>query len=101
MEINEKLEKAQLDLFMKVDDTQNCYLAVDISLKDICLKEREARSAWVKFQEVVLLVPKDDVSDVPRLSISEKIKGDIALKAWETNLAESKRLAREVNEGCL
>jgi hypothetical protein len=47
------------------------------------------------------LVPKDDVSDVPRLSLSEQIRGDMALKAWETNLAESKRLAREVNEACL
>jgi hypothetical protein len=101
LEINEKLEKAQQDLFMKVDAIQKCYQAVDLSLKDIYIKEREARSARVKFQEVVLLVPKDDVSDVPRLSLSEQIRGDMALKAWETNLAESKRLAREVNEACL
>jgi hypothetical protein len=47
------------------------------------------------------LVPKDDVSDVPQISLSEKIRGDMALKAWETNLAESQRLAREVNESCL
>jgi hypothetical protein len=47
------------------------------------------------------LVPKDDVSDVHRLSLSEQIRGDIVLKAWETNLAESKRLARDVNEACL
>jgi hypothetical protein len=29
-----------------------------------------------------------------------KPRGDIILKAWETNLAESKRLAREVNKAC-
>jgi hypothetical protein len=34
------------------------------------------------------------------LSLSEKNKGDIILKAWETNLAERKILAREVNKAC-
>ena len=47
------------------------------------------------------MVPKDDVSNVHRLSLFEQIRGDMALKAWETNLAESKRLVREVNEACL
>jgi hypothetical protein len=47
------------------------------------------------------LVPKDDVSYVHWISLSEKIRGDMALKAWETNLAKSKRLAREINEACL
>jgi hypothetical protein len=92
LEVNEKLEISQQDLFMKVDAIQKCYQAVDLALKDIYIKEREARSARVKFQEVVLLVPKDDVSDVHRLSLSEQIRGDITLKAWETNLAERKDL---------
>jgi hypothetical protein len=70
-------------------------------MKDIYIKEREDCSAQVKFQEVVLLVPKDDVSYFPRLSLSKQIRGDMALKARETNLAESKRLAREVNEAYL
>jgi hypothetical protein len=90
MEINEKLEKAQLDLFMKVDAIYNFYQAVDISLKDIYIKEIKSLSARVKFQEVVLLVPKDDVSDVPQISLSEQIRGDIDLKALETNLVERK-----------
>jgi hypothetical protein len=90
MEINEKLEKAQLDLFMKVDAIYNFYQAVDISLKDIYIKEIKSLSARVKFQEVVLLVPKDDVSYVPRISLSEQIRGDIDLKALETNLVERK-----------
>jgi hypothetical protein len=101
LEVNEKLEMAQQDLFMKVDAIQKYYQAIDLALKDIYIKEREAHSARVKFQEVVLLVPKDDVSDVHRLSLSEQIRGDMVLKAWETNLAESKRLARDVNEACL
>jgi hypothetical protein len=38
LEINEKMEEAQQDLFMKVDAIQNYYQAVDISLKDIYIK---------------------------------------------------------------
>jgi hypothetical protein len=34
------------------------------------------------------------------LSLSEQNRGNIILKAWETNLAKSKRLAREVNKYC-
>jgi len=44
-EINEKLEIVQQDLFLNVDVIQKCYQAVDLSLKDIYIKEREARSA--------------------------------------------------------
>jgi hypothetical protein len=29
-----------------------------------------------------------------------KIRGDIILKAWEANIAESKKMAKEINEGC-
>ena len=31
----------------------------------------------------------------------EHTKGEMVLKAWETNLAERKRLSRDVNEACL
>jgi hypothetical protein len=51
LEVNEKLETTQQDLFMKVDAIQKYYQVVDLTLKDICIKEREARSARVKFQE--------------------------------------------------
>jgi hypothetical protein len=86
---------------MKVDAIQKRYQAVYIALKDIYIREREALSAQVKFQEAFLLVPKDYVSNIPRLSLSEKIRGDMALKAWETNLEERKRLSKEANEACL
>jgi hypothetical protein len=45
LEINENMEVAQQDLFLKVDVIQKCYQAIDLSLKDIYVKEREARSA--------------------------------------------------------
>jgi hypothetical protein len=98
LEINEKLEMARQDLFMKVDAIQKCYQAVDLALKDVYIKEREARLARAKFQEAIILAQKDNIPDFPRLSPSEQIRGDMALKVWETNLAERKRLAREVKD---
>jgi hypothetical protein len=69
-------------------------------LDNICLKEREAIAAWTNFQEAVVSSAREGVSMVSRLSVSEQIKGDIILKIWETNIAESKRMAKEVKEAC-
>ena len=44
---------------------------------------------------------KDNVPNFPLLSPSEQLRGDMALKVWETNLAERKIFAREVKEACL
>jgi hypothetical protein len=40
------------------------------------------------------------MSVVPRLSVSEQVRGDIILKTWEANIAESKRMAKEIKEAC-
>jgi hypothetical protein len=101
LEINEKLEVSQQDLYLKVDAIHKCYQAVDLSLKDIYVKEKEARSAWSKFQEVLILMQKANVPDFPLLSYSEQLRGEMALKVWETNLEEGKKYAREVKEACL
>jgi hypothetical protein len=98
LEINEKLEAAQQNLFLKIDVIQKCYRVVDISLKDIYIKEREARSTRVKFQEAIVLVQKDNGPYFPLLSLFEQLRGDTTLKVWETNLVESKRFSREVKE---
>jgi hypothetical protein len=47
------------------------------------------------------LVQKDNVPDFPLLSPSEQLRGDMALKVWETNLAERKIFSREVKEAFL
>jgi hypothetical protein len=101
LEVHEKLESAQQDIFTKVEAIQNCYRVVDLSHNKIYIKEREAHASRAKFQEAIFIVPKYDVSAAPRLSLSKKTKGDIILKPWESNLAERKRLSREVHEACL
>jgi hypothetical protein len=72
-EINEKLEIVQQDLFLKVDAIQECYQVVDLSLKGIYVKEREAPSTWARFQEAIILVHKDNASDFPMLSPSKQL----------------------------
>jgi hypothetical protein len=49
LEINKKLEMAQQDLFIKVDVIQKSYQAIDLALKDVYIKEREALLARAKF----------------------------------------------------
>ena len=101
LEVHEKLESTQQDIFTKVEAIQNCYWVVNLSHNKIYIKEREAHASWAKFQEAIFIVPKYDVSTAPWLSLSKKTKGDIILKPWESNLAKRKRLSREVHEACL
>lgn len=49
LEVHEKLESAQQDLFTKLEAIQNCYRVVDLSLNNIYIKEREACSSRAKF----------------------------------------------------
>jgi hypothetical protein len=44
---------------------------------------------------------KVNALDFPLLSYSEQVKGEMALKAWETNMGEGKKLSREAKEACL
>ena len=72
LDVHENLESFRKDIFMKVEAFQNCYRVVYLSLNNIYIKERESLVSQDKFQEAILLVPRDDVIEVPRLSLSEK-----------------------------
>jgi hypothetical protein len=43
---------------------------------------------------------REEVPVTPRLTIAEQIRGDMILKSWEANIAESKIMAKEIKEGC-
>jgi hypothetical protein len=100
LEVHEKMESSQQDLFTKVEVVQSCYWVANLSLNNIYINEREATAARAKFQEAILIAAKDEVAKVLRLSLSEQTRGDIILKAWETKFIETKILAREVNKSC-
>jgi hypothetical protein len=100
LEVRKTLESAQQSLFTKVEVVQNHFWVVDQSLNNIFLKEREAITNLTTFQGVVVSSAKEEVAMASRLSLSEKTRGDIILKTWEDNIAESKRLAKEVKKAC-
>ena len=68
------------------------------SLDNFCFREREATAARVTLQEAVVSSAREEMSIVPGLSISEKVRGDIILKTWEANISKSKRTAKEIKE---
>jgi hypothetical protein len=100
LEVREKLGSAQQSLFTKVEDVQIHFRVVDQSLNNIGLKERGVIVARANFQEAIVASAIEGVSMVSRLSPSEQTRGDIILKTWETNTAESKRMAKEVKKEC-
>jgi hypothetical protein len=46
------------------------------------------------------LSTKEQIGRINKLSIVEKIKGDIVLKVWESSIAENKILTKDVNDDC-
>jgi hypothetical protein len=42
----------------------------------------------------------EEVSKTTKVSSIEKIRGDIMLKLWETNITESKRIVKEIRDDC-
>jgi hypothetical protein len=69
-------------------------------LEDILQKEREVKVARTTFQKAVALSTKEEVRKIQKLYVSEQVKGDVILKVWEVDLAENKRITREVNDDC-
>jgi hypothetical protein len=91
---------AQQDLLAKVEAIQNHCQTIDQVLEDISLREREARSAQVAFQEVVIAATRKEMVNSSRLSIPEQTRGNILLKAWEHNIFESRERAKEMRNSC-
>jgi chromosome segregation ATPase len=100
LEVRKELEAAQQSLLTKVETVQDHFRVIDQALNNICLREREAISAWTTFQEAVVSSAKEGAAMTSRLSVSEQTRGDIILKAWESSIAESRKMAKEVKEFC-
>jgi hypothetical protein len=69
-------------------------------LKDISLRERVAREVLVAFQEAVIGTAKEEMAISSRLSIPEKTRGSILLKAWEHNISKSRKRDKEMRDAC-
>jgi hypothetical protein len=100
-EINAKLETVQQDLYQNMDIIQKHYQVINNFLKNIHEKEKESYTARSKFQEFIVWRQNINVPRVAPFSQFEQIKGEMDLKVWETNMEESKKLAREAKEAFL
>ena len=69
-------------------------------MENVLQKEREVKAARTTFQKAVTLSTKEEVGKILKLSISEQVKGDVILKVWEADLAENKRITKDVNDDC-
>jgi hypothetical protein len=69
LEIHKKLGSSQRCLLTKIEVIQDYYQLEECSLDNICIKEKEATTTRVTFQEVVLSTTKEEVSMVTKLSL--------------------------------
>jgi hypothetical protein len=100
MEIRKKIEAAQQGLLSKVEIIQNHFQMIDQVLNNITLRERGAKATRGVFQEAIISSAKEKILIASRLSIPEKTRGNILLKAREHNIAENKKMAKEVRDSC-
>ena len=95
-----KIEAKQRRLISKVEVIQNYFQEVSKSFDNIVLKEKKTKATRDTFQKEFVLSRNEEVSKTPRLSVTEKIRGDSMLKVWEVNIAENKRMAKEIKDDC-
>jgi len=84
-----------------MDFIQRHYQVINNFLKNIHENEKEAYTSRSKFQEFIVWRQKLNVHRITPFSQFEKIKGEMTLKVWETNIEGSKRLDREAKESFL
>jgi len=73
---------------------------IDQALNNITLRERGAKVARRVFQEAIISSVKEEIVIASKLSILEKTRGNILLKAWENNIEENRKMAKEVQDSC-
>jgi chromosome segregation ATPase len=100
LEAHTKIEAEQQKLISKIEIIQNYFQEVSKSLDNIILLEKEAKEARNTFQKVVVCSGNKEVSKNLKLSVTEQIRGDIMLKAWETNISENKKIVKEIKDDC-
>jgi hypothetical protein len=100
VEIRRRIEMAQQSLLAKIEIIQDHVQLVDQALDQVTLREGEARVARSTFQEAVTSATKEEVAIASRLSIKEQTRGNILLTAWEHDISENRKRAKEVRDSC-
>ena len=87
-------------MFSEVGIILDYFQEMDQSLDNIVFREKDANATRTTFQKTVVSSAREEVPVIPRLTFAEQIRGDIILKTWEANIAESKKMAKEIKEDC-
>jgi hypothetical protein len=100
LEVHSKIEIEQQKLISKIEIVQNYFQEVDNAFDNIILREKEAKEVRITLQKEIIYSTGEEVSKTMKVSATEQIRGDIMLKLWETNITESKRIAKEIRDDC-
>ena len=100
MEVHTKIEVEQQKLISKIEIIQNYFQEESNSFDNIILKEKDAKPARVTLQMAIICPTNEETSKTTKISATEKIRGDIMLKLWETNITENKRIVKEIRDDC-
>jgi hypothetical protein len=87
-------------LISKIEIIQRCFQEASKSLDNIILLEKEAKAERNTFQKAVACSRNREMLKYLKLSVTEQIRGDIMLKAWETNIVENKKIVKEIKDDC-
>ena len=96
--MHSKIEVEQQKLISKIEIVQNYFQEVDNSFDNIILREKEAKEERVTLQKEIIYSTSEETSKTTKISATEKIRGDIMLKLWETNITENKRIVKEIRD---
>jgi hypothetical protein len=100
LEAHTKIEVEQQQLISKIEIIQHYFQEVSKSLDDIILLEKEAKVARNTFHKAVACLGNREMLKYLKLFVAEHIRGDIMLKAWETNIVENKKTFKEIKDDC-
>jgi hypothetical protein len=100
LEIHTKIEVEQQKVISQVEIIQNYFQETSNSFDNIIFKEKEAKAARATFQKAVVCSENKEVSRILKLSVTEQIRCDIMLKVWENNIAEYKKIVKEIKDDC-
>jgi hypothetical protein len=87
-------------LISKIEIIQSYFQEADNAFDNIILKEKEAKATRVTLQKEIIYSASEETSKTTKISTTEKIRGDIMLKLWETNITENKRIVKEIRDDC-
>jgi hypothetical protein len=100
LEAHTRIEAGQQELTSRIEIIHNYFQEVRKSLDNIILLEKEAKDENNTFQKAVACSGNREMLKYLKLSITEQIRGDIMLKAWEMNIAENKKIVKEIKDDC-